>query len=222
MFNAIYVQNLRHAQFLQLMRFIEKVIFESGIESLIPLHTEFKSEVDQFEVKIKTSTKNPLTSQIHNMDDKRDTVYSCIVKLVEINALHSDTAIVDTAKMLLPVIETHGKNVPYLGLNEETAVLSSFISELETRPELTEAVDNIPGLKIWINDLKTYNTACEQLLLDRSISNIPTRSAKEIRISVYDLFKTIKNHITAHITLNSEGNYLVLKEEINEQIKNTD
>jgi len=219
MFNAIYEQKLRHAEFLQLMRFIEKLIFKSGINSLVPLHAEFKTVIDMLEIKMKSVTKNPLTAQIHEMDDKRDLVYLSIVKLIGIYANHSDSSISESAQKLMPVVEAHGKNAAYLSLNEETAVLSSFVTEIESTTVLVEAVSNVPGLQVWINDLKTYNKTCEDLLQERNLSNIPTQNTKEIRASVYDLYKTIKNHIMAHINLNSEGNYSVLKDEINEQIK---
>ena len=220
MFITIYKNRLRQAEFLQLMRFIQNLIEESGIESLNELHEEYKAEIDEFENSIKTVVKNPLTAEIHFNDDKRDLTYGCIIKLVDLNSHHSNSTIAQAAKLMQPVINAHGRDAAYLSLKEETAVLSSFITEIETDTHLTQAVSDIVGLQDWINDLKMYNAECERLLQERNLSNLDIRKAAEIKNGVYDAYIRITNHVMAHIHLNSEGNYTSLKDAINQQIKN--
>jgi len=218
MFYSIGTLRLRNAAYLQLMRFIEKLIIQSGLEPLQPLHASLKEEVDHFEDRMKSTLKNPLTVEIQASDKDRDVSYTNLVKIIDANRFHTDKAISQAAKQLYIVVESHGSGVINLSLAEETAVLSSFISEIENTTELSDAA-SIIGVSDWLTNLKTFNTTCEDLLQQRSSSSLPKRTTKEIRQSIAEIFNEIKNHTVSHITFNTDGDYVGLKDEINQRIK---
>lgn len=218
MFYSINTSRLRNAGYLQLMRFIEKLLIQSGLEPLIPLHHALKVENDELEERVKSALKHPDTIKIHDSDTNRDICYTNLVKIIDANRYHRNRKIAQASNLLFAVVENHGKNVPKLGLTEETAVLSSFISEIRNTSELSEAVSTV-GVLEWINNLEFYNTTCENLLQKRSTTSLPKRNSKNIRGAIDGLFQEMKNHLIGHITLGTEGDYTSLKNEINQLIK---
>jgi len=217
MFNKIYYNQLRNAEFLQLMRFIEQLINEYGIAILIPLYDILVKKNNTFESNFKATLKHPLTNEIHLWDDKRDGTFNNFFKIIDGNRGHSNTSMSDAANLIYIVFKNHGPNVAKLKLNEETAVLDSFITEIESTPVLSAAITTL-NLQIWIDDLKTYNTKCSNLLKERNIEGRPKQSSYALKKEIMDTYNEISLQIMGNIIVKTEGDFEGLKNDINSQI----
>jgi len=220
MFLTLYYYSFRNAEFLELMYSIHQIIVESNLETLTPLQTKFEAQTKEFEGLFKTSTKNPLTDRINEEDGFRDTYHTGFVKVVEGYTYFSDAEKSNAAKSILNTIRNHGSNITNLNLREETAVLKSLISELETTPKLSNALVLL-DLLTWVEDIKRHNLNCETLLIERAEikSSMAKLNTKDLRLTIMNTFKDITKLIEAHITLQTEGDYETIKNRINDQIK---
>ncbi|MGB0868103.1 MAG: DUF6261 family protein [Flavobacteriales bacterium] len=217
MFISIDHRKLKNARFLQLMRFIEKLIMESGIEDLNAKHAEFKLKLDHLETRFKSSLKNPITAEIQTEDRNRDHTLLGVSKILEGYAYSTIPSEAKEAELLLNVIKNHGSSIARLNNVEETAVLTSLVNEIEASNNLMNAV-NVLGIQDWITRLKTYNQNCELLLKERADSLSDDISVKELRLQIFGIYKSITSETSAHIILNTSEDYEALKENINKYI----
>ncbi|MGB0880251.1 MAG: DUF6261 family protein [Polaribacter sp.] len=220
MFLTIYYYNYRNAEFLELMNSIDQIIIESNIETLVPLHGNFKKKLGSLETVFKASLKNPLTDPINKEDNSRDNAHVGFVKVIEGYTLFSDIEKANAAKRILATIHNHGSDIVNLNLREETAVLKSLINEFENTPALSEALVLL-NVEDWVSDIKTYNLNCETLLIERAEIKTAMRevNTKDLKLKIMAIFKKMAKLIEAHITLESEGGYETLKNKINDQIR---
>jgi hypothetical protein len=218
MFITINQRRLRNAQFLQFMRFIEKLIQESGIESMLTLHSSLKENIDEFEIRFKSSLKNPLTANIQEEDRNRDRTFKGFSNIIEGNRFSTNEDLSSAAELLQSVINNHGKNITRMSMVEETAVLTSLINEIESSEPLMSAINTL-FLPSWLHLLKTYNQNCENLLKNRAESIEDDITNLELRGNIFEQYKTITKLISAHITLNNTEEFIDLKDNINKHIK---
>lgn len=219
MFNSINLQKLRNAEFLQFMRNVHAISHGFELPTMVGLLNKLDTQTNSFEVIFKSSLKNPFTAKITKWDGSRDRTLQAIVYIAEGNRLHFDHSIAEKASTLLQVIRNHGTQITALNHQEETAVLNSLITEIETSESLSASI-TLLHLGPFLDYLKSSNAQCAELLMQRTQSKADNTSlpSKEQRQIISNAYSKLIRTIDAHIILKSDGDYQNLKDRLNELI----
>lgn len=108
----------------------------------------------------------------------------------------------------------YGSQITRKSYQEETAIIDSFLQDIDTDLRLTIAINTLK-LTEWVAELKTINTTFSEKYIDRvgetaaNTGNIP-----EVRKTTSDAYKNLINHVQAHHTLTGNSAYNTILTEI--------
>jgi phosphatidylserine/phosphatidylglycerophosphate/cardiolipin synthase-like enzyme len=211
--------SLRKAEYIQYMKAVHQLVSESAIDTIQNLGSQLKAKADILESQLTANKASPFTEMIYLADEKRDSCYRGLIRIVDGNTFHWNALKAQAAKSIYKVMQSQGSRILDLNLQAESTVLSSLISQLETKTELMEAVATL-DLEDWVEQLKIMNNKCISLLVERTQekANLPNTNASEQKNNCTEVYLELIRNIESHITLNSEGNYTKLKEDINQLV----
>lgn len=204
--NKLDFSKLSNSSHVQFFTEVEKLFQQvSGRLGVDDLHSRFASLLAH-EIKLFKAEKGSATSEaLAEADQKRDELFRGFSLLTEANLDHPDEAKKQAARRIISVVERFGnpRRLPY---NDETAVLNSFIREIENK--CGDDLAQISGVE-WIKELKRVNTDFEKLS-DVRYAELTARSAdtmREARLRVEPIYKQLCERINALIIIEGAEPY---------------
>ncbi len=215
----IYTYNLRNDEHFQFHTEVKDLI--KSQEKLIPKIQKaldayllcYDNENEAF----KKITKSPLTKDIEAADQRRDFVFTGMVRVNRAALTHFSPDIAAAAYRLKVVFDTYG-NLAAKPLHEETSAIYNLLEELqvESRKKDVEQVQ----LSSWLSELAKENNAFESLVRkrnDEQASKTQLR-VKATRFEVDRAYALLIERINALIIVDDEVDYTDFVNKINNWI----
>jgi hypothetical protein len=161
--------------------------------------------------------KNPLTSDISEADDWRDSLGTGLIYTVRGATYHYAPAKREAAGRVQIVVENYG-NINRKSYDEQTAAINSMVKDLQT-----DYADDIAtlGLEKWVTELAAANKNFEDLMQKRyeTEAEKPQYTMKTAREEVDEAYRAITERIGALIIVNGEEAYAGFVNDLNERIE---
>lgn len=212
-----YLTRFRNGEYLQYMKDVLKLVNKQDV-ALLEL-TEPRDALSSLTTRIddafQHSLGSALTQEIIALDERRDKAFIGFKSVLNGFTYHIDTTKQAHAKNAMNNIENYGKDITRKSYQEETAIISSLINDLETKPELIAAVDGL-NVTDWLTELKSSNEAFAAKYIERvgETAANPLTSIQGLRANATVAYKTLVYHIQAHKVLSSSVAYISLLEEL--------
>lgn len=100
-------------------------------------------------------------SESEEIDDIRDDQFRGIYFQVQSNLYHSDSAVKGAAESINAIIGSTGLSVVDMAYDIESSIIDSMLKKLDT-PEMSAAIDLIPGLEVLIYNLNKTNSTFKE------------------------------------------------------------
>lgn len=100
-------------------------------------------------------------SESEEIDDIRDDQFRGIYFQVQSNLYHSDSAVKGAAESIDGIIGSTGLSVVDMAYDIESSIIDSMLKKLDT-PEMSAAIDLIPGLEVLIYNLNKTNSTFKE------------------------------------------------------------
>ena len=215
--NSPYLNRYRNAEYIQYMTDVLAFLEPHDLVALqlADPQTALVAVVEELNIAFKQPPGSELTPEIVALDDRRDRAISGLKRITESYTYHFMPQTAEAGSLLYLNISKHGDNLPRLGYQEQTAVLSSIIRDWESQAALVAAVSTL-GLNAWLRELKTSNAEFAAKYLERvgKAAHNPAAPISELREQGTDTYRKLINHITAHATLSDNKVYTDLLNEI--------
>lgn len=159
-----------------------------------------------------------ITGDLSEMDRMRDATFSGMSGTINSAHNHYDANVCKAADRLRLLLDTYG-NVPHKPYDQETSSIVKLVAELEGTYAADVAVVGIGG---WVSELKTRNTAFDNLKNERYSENgaKPQDNLKQSRIVTDNIYRTVLKRLNALIEVNGETAYMALVTEQNQRVEN--
>lgn len=189
----------RNGEFLQLMKNILNVInlFDIAILGLTNRVATFSEGVQALNEAFQPQRGEELSSELKTLDTRRDKSLMGIKLFLQSCLYREEEAITKAATMLLENYESHAKRMDKLPYQQETAVVNSFIKDLENNTELTEALDTV-ALSSWVALLKELNLSFDNTYVDRAKTITESAGIEDKRKTIKDAFTNLADDIEAY------------------------
>ncbi len=210
------------------LRNAEHVQYHSDFTALVERYSAAKLGIDHLfsiykkQLEIEQSCfsiveKSATTEEINTADLRRDNAFRGIKGMVKAHLYHFKPELVEVAKRLKIIFDTYG-NVPASPYDEETAQITSIVSEFTTSYR-----DEIATLELteWVGELKAANEQFKKLKTDRYKENAAKSDIKmkDIRSDVDSLYEEMERMVSALMIINGEDKYRLFVKELNARIE---
>ena len=164
----------------------EKIAEETHLKPLVQNLTTALTKEDE---DLKISQKSLLTDDIAEADNLRDSLYRAYKKTVKTYLDFPTAALAQAAKVLNQHIKDYGID-PAMQLDQETGLLTNFISDLSTK--YTEQVTTL-GLQSFVAELSSANTEVQTLTAQRTMerTGIVKGALKASRIATDTVYREV-------------------------------
>ncbi|WP_162555634.1 DUF6261 family protein [Reichenbachiella versicolor] len=161
-----------------------------------------KSSSDELVILMKPELGNALTKDLESEDTRRDSAFTGFSTVVSGYTYHYDESLKAHADNLSKQIGLYGSGIARQNYQEQTGTLTSLISDIKTKPEMSEAITAL-NLSSWITEIESANVAFSDLYIARnkSMVNESPESVKEKRNAMMSEYYTLRDMITALNTI---------------------
>ncbi|TCP25201.1 hypothetical protein EV195_104234 [Tenacibaculum skagerrakense] len=212
-----YVTRYRNGEYLQYMKDVLELVNKQDVDTLLLTNQRnaLTGIVSQIDNAFQQSLGSSLTQGIIELDDRRDKAFMGFKSVINGFSYHYDAAKKVHALNALSAIEKYGKDITRKSYQEETAIISSLITDFESQPELVTAVTEL-SLTDWLTELKTANIAFASKYLERvgDTAANPLANLVELRSQATVAYRVLISHIQAHQVLNTNAAYSIIIDEI--------
>jgi hypothetical protein len=117
-------------------------------------------------------------------------------------------------------IDKYGNRLYSLNYGAETATLKKLGQELLTNPEYINAIQEMQVTEV-VKEMEVANTKFEKLFVQRlgAFSQDATKTSKELIQLTTEAYRTLVQHVDAHVTLAPSEEYISLINHMNENIE---
>jgi len=191
----------------------EKIAEETHLKPLVQNLTTALTKEDE---DLKISQKSLLTDDIAEADNLRDSLYRAYKKAVKTYLDFPIAAQAQAAKVLNQHIKDYGID-PTMQLDQETGLLTNFISDLNTK--YTEQVTTL-GLQSFIAELSSANNKVQTLTAQRTMerTGIVKGALKAARIATDTAYRELVKMINALALVLGETDYANFIDYVNTEI----
>lgn len=215
MIKNIRIRVLWNAEYLQFLKLIIKAVNDNNpavlkIEAQL---AELKNQYEESELLFKLPQNSEITAEITALDTKRDNVLRGISLIINANLNHWKKEYVDAAERLRANLKLYGSEIYNLNYQAESATINSLLTDWDTKPELTGAI-NLLGLDTWKIELAKDNELFFEAYSERSkelgqknTDNLKSR--RELGLAAYD---NLVKFLHAYETLDPAAYVGVVKE----------
>ena len=212
-----YVTRYRNGGYLQYMKDVLELVNKQDVTllSLVNQRDALASLVAQIDEAFQQSLGSALTQEVIELDERRDKAFIGFKSVLNGFTYHVDATKQAHAKNAINTIENYGKDITRKSYQEETAIITSLVNDLETKPELIAAINDL-NVSDWLSELKNANTAFAAKYLERvgetaanPLTNIPT-----LRTETTVAYKTLISHVEAHKVLDNNAAYTTILDEV--------
>ncbi|CAM1345729.1 DUF6261 family protein [Tenacibaculum amylolyticum] len=211
-----YLNRYRNAEYLQYMKDIVKLVNQQDVAALSL--TEPRDALADFITAIEAAYQqeqgSAITQEIIALDEERDKAFIGIKTVVTGYTYRKDATIANAAQTVLNAMLVYGTQVTRKSYQEETAIIDSFIDDIEIKPTITAAIATL-NLQDWVADLKTANETFSQKYIERiGETAANTASIPNLRTNTTVAYRELISHIEAHKTLTKNVVYTGVLNEI--------
>ena len=191
----------------------EKIAEETHLKPLVQNLTTALTKEDE---DLKISQKSLLTDDIAEADNLRDFLYRAYKKTVKTYLDFPIAALAQAAKVLNQHIKDYGI-VPTMQLDQETGLLTNFISDLNTK--YTEQVTTL-GLQSFVAELSSANNKVQTLTAQRTMkrTGIVKGALKASRIATDTAYRELVKMTNALALVLGEADYANFIDYVNTEI----
>lgn len=152
------LSSYRHGEFLQFMKNVLSVYnnFDLTTLSLSNPAQLLQESVTAMEVAFQPIMAHELTSELANLDTRRDKALMGIKAFLESQFYREETEIYEAAKNLYDNYISHGERIDRLSYQQETAVIDALLKDW-SEESLHTAVQTLQ-IDFWVEKLRTLNT----------------------------------------------------------------
>jgi hypothetical protein len=185
-----------------------------GIQAL---YTVYQAAVANENVSLDVLRKSAITEHLYDADNIRDHTFSGIVSVVKAAAHHFKPEIKAAALRVQVLLDSYG-NIAIKPYDQETASITKFISELQTK---SVADVTLLGLTDWLIELKKQNDAFDALKKSRYTEEAskPQQNHKIARSEVDNAYRAIVKRVNALSEVNGPKTYASFITELNQRIE---
>jgi hypothetical protein len=187
-----------------------------NIDSVFPAFDTAYTSLDSV---LRVDMGSVITEHLVLFDMNRDNTWSAINMRTKATLLSPNAEEADCAKMVKRTLDLYG-NVRQLSYNEETAMLSNLVDDLE-KEDMAEYCD-IMGITQWITAIKNQNADFQELLNERNTeyANKESGDVKAARVVIDPIYEALLTRINAQVTLDMASDEAkVFIKELNQKIK---
>ncbi len=211
----------------RLMDFVQVMTLTSGYlakENLDTLQlkavaTAFDQSLATLEASVTQAQKTGFTNAIVAADDQRDNIYTGFTGALRSATRFPDADVAQSAAQLLLITDKYGQGVTRLPQREESAVLSTIVTELRTAENAAHLQKT--GLTLWVDKLDQANLAFDELYASRTEKEAEfiTGLTRTQRTASQTAFEQLVRAIEAYAYINGEAPYKALAEKINTEVE---
>ncbi|CAL2089771.1 conserved protein of unknown function [Tenacibaculum sp. 190524A02b] len=206
----LYLNRYRHGEYIQYMRDVISLLNNEDTEALqlktyVNTLTEITNSVD---AAYKQSKASEMTPEVEALDTKRDRAIVGIRKLAITYTYHYNEVLEAAGTAITKAIDIYGKDITKKSYQEETAIISSIVKDIEASAELTAAIATLDASD-WLVELKQKNSEFEKKYLERvkeSAAN-PLQNVPGLRDEGKATYKELIKRIQAHAILSDNALY---------------
>ena len=191
----------------------EKIAEETHLKPLVQNLTTALAKEDE---DLKISQKSLLTDDIAEADNLRDSLYRAYKKAMKTYLDFPIAAQAQAAKALNQHIKDYGID-PAMQLDQETGLLTNFISDLSTK--YTEQVTTL-GLQSFVAELSSANNKVQTLTAQRTMerTGIVKGALKAARIATDTAYRELVKMTNALALVLGEADYANFIDYVNTEI----
>ncbi len=154
------------------------------------------------------ASKNGNTEALEAADARRDDAIIGIRTVAVGYERHHQDNIRTAAKTILNLIDKYGTGIAAFGHIAETNAITSIVKELETVPELGNAVGTLNILD-WVAELKEANITFNDIFITRNkdLADQPDQNLKELRTPAMASYNNLINKTEAYLSITDNPKY---------------
>jgi hypothetical protein len=186
-----------------------KALYLSLLQNYGSLHAVYKRDAD-----------SELTPQLARLDERRDQAIICLRQIAEGYTHHFNGKQKAAGEQILACIDKYGNRLYSLNYSAETAALKKLGQELLTNPAYTNAIEEMQVTGV-VKEMEIANSKFEKLFVQRlgAFSQDEAKTSKELIQLTTEAYRTLVQHMDAHVTLAPSEEYFSLINHINENIE---
>lgn len=210
MIEAITLQNLRNAEFIQFSKDFTALVNTNDptLLSVQPQYDSLMGKITELESLFKNATSNPITAEIEALDLNRDQAINGIIAMIEAYSYHYDTILFGAAMVLRTNLKLYGAGIAKENYHSETAIINNLIADWENKPELAGAISTLK-LGDWVSRLKSFNQDFNQQYLARTkdFATVSPENLKGKRTEAMTAYYDLRKFLEAFSTIRNEPAY---------------
>lgn len=184
MINKIDLRSLKNAEFLSffntLLGYVSgNTTVSAAVSAVKAVLANIISRINEL---FKTDPASALTDKLIALDAERDSYISGLTKICDGYRNSPDAAEQEAATLLYRNIEVYGgaEVINDMGINAETATVTSLIGDWTDKPELAAAVKTL-GLSGWVTALETANENYRTTYDDRTSQTAAATTTDKVK-----------------------------------------
>ena len=218
MTNTVLFKHYRNSEFVQYLKNALAIISSYNPEEL-KVKEQFDATNNPFQELsnlFKKELGSDITIELQEIDKRRDDALNGISANLESLTYHFNEEIRSSAFELIESIDLHGSGLARLPYQSETSVISSIIRKWQLEEGKKQALQ-ILGLEDWVTELDNANKLFDERFLARirEKARDPEITVASLRKETTEAFRTLLEHLDAHLLLTSNENYDKLIKELN-------
>lgn len=208
MIHSITLNSLRNTEFIQFCKDFTSIVANSNPTShSVQIQCDAMTrKVSEMETTFKNTKPNQTTTELEELDWLRNRNIVGIFGMINAYTCHFDPTHSHAATLLQNNIKLYGTNITRENYQSETAIITTIISDWETRPELTSAINTL-NLGHWIIELKRvnqtfsekYHTYTQEFgsVSPETYSSISPETFKSTRSEMFTIYTNLCKYLTA-------------------------
>jgi hypothetical protein len=222
MINSALLGRFRISEFIQFMSNVLMIVKQHGPDKLKlrALYLSLLQNYESLQEAYKRGTNSGITPQLTRLDERRDQAIICLRQIAEGYTHHFNDKLKTAGEQILACIDKYGNRLYSLNYNAETAALTKLGWELKINPEYIAAIQAL-HLEEVVKEMEVANTKFEKLFVQRlgAFSQDEAKTSKELIQLTTEAYRTLMQHVDAHVTLAPSEEYFSLINHINENIE---
>ncbi len=204
MINSIRLYILRNSEYSQFIVNVLSIVEHNGAAALNvqQQYDQLHSLSEQLEALFKIPTGSMISTELQELDLRRDKLISGIANVIDGHTNNPDAAISAHAKLLDDHLSLFGA-VARANYPTETISIRKIIADWDNTPQLATAILAL-GLTAWKNDLKNANDQFDHRYIARAEETgaAPTISFREKRLEVNEAYYDLRDLLNAYYKIN--------------------
>ena len=210
MINAINLQKLRNAEFLQFLSYVIDILEDNdpAVLKVVPQFQALQTQYAGCDTLFKLPPGSNLTDALAAADAKRDDILAGLSQLISGYCNHFDPDHKAATLLLDQNISKYGSKIYQLNYQAESSTIKSLVGDWETDPQLS-AASTLLGLNSWKQELSNANNQFIALYTQRTqeYGAQPTDTLWAKRKEANAAYTNLVKYLEAHATLDTTNAY---------------